>query len=94
MELAGDPHESVREAVAENLGCPPEVLDKFSRSRVYAIRLAVAKNPSTPATTLRRLARDRGPTVRQAILAREDLDEKTRLIAMGFEAVDALSSLG
>jgi hypothetical protein len=50
--LAGDPDSTVVLAVAGNIGAPPDVLDRLSRSTVPGVALLVGKNPSTPVLAL------------------------------------------
>jgi hypothetical protein len=46
----------VREQVAENPACPPELLEKLARDQHWAVRNKVGGNPASPASALRYLA--------------------------------------
>lgn len=76
--LSNDTHDSVREAVATNIGpsavilaedpdIPMEILVRFARSESSDVRHGVAKNPKSSSALLANLARDVRNDVRQSV---------------------------
>lgn len=66
VELAPDPSERVRAAVARNRHTPPTVLVSLASDPVARVRRMVALNPATPDDTLWELAQDADSAVREA----------------------------
>lgn len=77
-ELAGDPSDEVRLAVAANPSTPPEGLLGLARDTNPQVRLAVAKNPMASEEVLDVIAADRDSQIRLATFMRPDLSEASR----------------
>lgn len=51
-------NKTYHELLANNVSCPPDILQKLSDSKSIAVRQAVAAHANTPVETLRKLAND------------------------------------
>jgi len=77
-ELASDPSERVRAAVAANPGAPAQALRGLTRDRDRTVRQEVAKNPATSSGNLQRLVRDADRWVRWAVATNPACDTPVR----------------
>lgn len=66
--LAMDPVHKVREEVAANRACPPDVLTELATDRRASVRRAVATNPRAPREVQIRLSNDRSADVQLALI--------------------------
>ncbi|MBZ0189226.1 MAG: hypothetical protein K8F91_23480 [Candidatus Obscuribacterales bacterium] len=85
--LAGNPHTTpkiftrlalskwvkVRRRVAENYGCPVEVLKSLSTDKSTEVRIAVASNPNLNKLIVEKLSLDKNPDVRFWIASNANL---------------------
>jgi predicted DNA-binding WGR domain protein len=75
--LALDQHESVREAVGENLDTPEEALSKLADDKNADVRLAIARNHNTPPVVLVKLVNDPYGKIRTAVASYQNVSEET-----------------
>ena len=71
--LAADPKWGVRQAVAFNVGTPPELLERLAGDCCEEVRAAVAYNTNAPLTALTALARDEFRYAKSNVAANESV---------------------
>lgn len=92
LELAHHENESVRKAVAENVGSPSEAFFLLSRDKAREVRLRLAENSSCPLDVARQLENDVDPFV--AYEARKHLRRTSQTSGMESSDVPSRDSGG
>ncbi|MEU1245395.1 hypothetical protein ACWD8I_04925 [Micromonospora arida] len=80
IDLASDPSELVRKAVASRADAPAQALRPLTRDHDRQVREAVARNPSTSIANLMRLVKDADRWVRWAVAGNPACDESIRKV--------------
>ena len=80
IDLASDPSELVRKAVASRADAPAQALRPLTRDHDRQVREAVARNPSTSIANLMRLVKDADRWVRWAVAGNPACDESIRQV--------------